>query len=90
MNFVIVSEVSLPNLVNIVSQSLASDTMCQTNSTECLPAEVKKSAEEDMIVVSDFYSPPVYFNYMCYSASFLSKARLASLPKQVGKRLKRK
>ena len=27
---------------------------------------------------------PVYFNYKCYSASFLSRARLAGLPKKVG------
>ena len=27
---------------------------------------------------------PIYFNYKCYSASFLSRARLAGLPKKVG------
>lgn len=30
------------------------------------------------------WCPPIYFNYKCYSASFLSRARLASLPKSVG------
>ena len=30
------------------------------------------------------WCPPIYFNYKCYSASFLSRARLASLPKKVG------
>lgn len=30
------------------------------------------------------WCPPIYFNYKCYSASFLSRARLAGLPKKVG------
>jgi len=30
------------------------------------------------------WCPPIYFNYKCYSSSFLSKARLAGLPQQVG------
>ena len=30
------------------------------------------------------WCPEIYFNYKCYSASFLSKARLASLPRSVG------
>ena len=30
------------------------------------------------------WCPKIYFNYKCYSASFLSKARLACLPRSVG------
>ena len=30
------------------------------------------------------WCPPIFFNYKCYSASFLSRARLAGLPKKVG------
>ena len=30
------------------------------------------------------WCPEIYFNYKCYSASFLSKARLASLPRCIG------
>ena len=26
----------------------------------------------------------IYFNYQCYSASFLSRVRLAALPKSIG------
>ena len=30
------------------------------------------------------WCPPIFFNYKCYSASFLSRTRLAGLPKKVG------
>ncbi len=33
---------------------------------------------------SGSWCPPIFFNYKCYSASFLSRARLAGLPKKVG------
>ncbi len=38
-----------------------------------------KEEEED-----GHWCPPIYFNYKCASASFLSKARLAGLPRSVG------
>merc|ERR1712013_743856 len=30
------------------------------------------------------WCPPIYFNHLCYSASFLSKHRLESLPRYIG------
>jgi hypothetical protein len=44
--------------------------------------EIKKEPLKDENEGS--WCPPIYFNYKCYSASFLSRARLAGLPKSVG------
>jgi hypothetical protein len=30
------------------------------------------------------WCPPIYFNHLCYSASFLRKPRLEALPKYIG------
>jgi len=40
--------------------------------------------KNDSIEEGSSWCQPVYFNYKCYSASFLSRARLAGLPKKVG------
>ena len=42
--------------------------------------EVKDEYDEK----SSSWCPPVFFNYKCYSASFLSRTRLAGLPKKIG------
>ena len=47
-------------------------------------AKVEDEAKNKDDDVSGSWCPPIYFNYKCYSASFLSRARLASLPKSVG------
>ncbi len=47
------------------------------------PTKVEKVSKPEDDTVSS-WCPPIYFNYQCYSASFLSKARLASLPRSVG------
>ncbi len=46
--------------------------------------EDKKNDSTEVDEEEGYWCPPIYFNYQCYSASFLSKARLASLPKSVG------
>ncbi len=53
--------------------------------------EAKKKTQEEKEAVKEgdadddgYWCSPIYFNYQCYSASFLSKARLAGLPKSVG------
>ena len=46
--------------------------------------EEPKKEEPKKDSKSGSWSPQIYFNYKCYSASFLSRARLASLPKSVG------
>ena len=46
--------------------------------------ETMKSKSEPIEDHISSWCPEIYFNYKCYSASFLSKARLASLPRSVG------
>ena len=51
------------------------------------PVETKEEPLEEPLNKIDKESswcPPIYFNYKCYSASFLSRTRLAGLPKKVG------
>ena len=47
------------------------------------PQELNKPAQKEEDVESS-WCPPIFFNYKCYSSSFLSKARLAGLPKSIG------
>ncbi len=37
-----------------------------------------------MRVCAGSWCPPIYFNHLCYSASFLRKPRLEALPKYIG------
>ena len=46
--------------------------------------EKVEEAKEEFDEKSSSWCPPVFFNYKCYSASFLSRTRLAGLPKKVG------
>ena len=45
---------------------------------------VQKDATPPENDIEGSWCQPIYFNYKCYSASFLSRARLAGLPKKVG------
>jgi len=36
------------------------------------------------LIKDSSWCPPIYFNHLCYSASFLSKHRLESLPRYIG------
>ena len=63
---------------------------CQKIETEKVKEDlVKKEPSSAVAIVepdpeSGSWCHPIYFNYKCYSASFLSRARLAGLPKKVG------
>ena len=62
---------------------------CQKIETEKLTSEdLVKEPSTVAVVEPDpelgSWCNPIYFNYKCYSASFLSRARLAGLPKKVG------
>ena len=72
--------------------------ICRKSILKDIPIVVKdKSLDEDLVQKESSvlekndsteegssWCQPVYFNYKCYSASFLSRARLAGLPKKVG------
>ena len=45
--------------------------------------QMEKKPQEDADS-SKSWCPVIYFNYQCYSASFLSRVRLAALPKSIG------
>ena len=59
-----------------------------TQETSSLSKEIKTTILSNNQSTNDVetssWCPKIYFNYKCYSASFLSKARLASLPRSVG------
>ena len=87
-------------IVSIYDTAIFPHSWCQTNGIEFhipksyIPKSEFPIIEEEPVVKKQpekanrndqgSWCPPIYFNYKCYSASFLSKARLAGLPKKVG------
>ena len=72
----------------MLPSSFSNDMNVLTTPTSQLPTEettkiipYKQSTNDEE---TSSWCPKIYFNYKCYSASFLSKARLASLPRSVG------
>ena len=46
--------------------------------------KVEEKKSQESADSSTSWCPVIYFNYQCYSASFLSRVRLAALPKSIG------
>lgn len=49
-----------------------------------LPIALPVPVRSPLPVAENSWCPPIYFNHLCYSASFLSRHRLESLPRYIG------